>query len=399
MLESWCYGRKGTQTPGPGSYSIPSKVGEGPKYTFKERPRDKLGDFEPMMQILPSTLANRRTTFGGRTKVRAPDITPGPDINIRTIPGNNSPKFTIGARIETNQWISDNNPSGADYDIRREIGGRKSSIHTGPRLNLVDKRALPNPGSYHLPSDFEQHKPITIGSVLPQKVANFDTPPPGAYDVYDLNALKSQGIVIGEKRKERKLDCSPGPCDFQELKPLYNTTKIPYTLDKARPPLPTGDKHDQPYVNLGPTIVPKKVSMGIRPPTKYDTISPGPVYSSTSSLENRHITIGARIPLREKGSDTPSPCEYFKTPLEKPAIFGCFSGPQIREPEEIRRDRWKVPPGAYEIERCFDSKKETGKKNFGSRKWETYEADTDGPYYELQSTLSGPKFTIGVKVE
>jgi hypothetical protein len=217
-----------------------------------------------------------------------------------------------------------------------------------------------------------------------------DGPGP-AYAIPEWIGPDGPYVRIGDKFRELPPDSDVSPCDFQSLERKYAV--VPYSIErKARPPLPTGDPHDQPYQFLGPTIVPRKISMASRPLSRYETMGPGPIYTKPPAIEERPVSIKGTV--REKVSDTPAPTDYFKAPLlPAPVPLHGMLGPSTREPVDITRNSWKPSAAEYNCQPKFVVGR-YGTSSFGGRKLPDYLPDTDGPVPPPLSTLGGPKFSI-----
>ncbi|OHS93433.1 hypothetical protein TRFO_11869 [Tritrichomonas foetus] len=401
-FESWSYGKRMRDTPGPGAYSVPSSFGDGPKYTFQGRPKEKIHILEPPILLLPSTLSSHRTSFGGRTRTPPMEETPGP-LDIRGTFGKDLPKISFHGRHELP--VSDVPPPTA-YNVPRSFDTRPIKILNGPRTDLIDHRPRPKPGTYFLPSDFDSHKQLTIGPVLPPPELDNGVPGPGQYNAYkNLGSEAPKYSFPKDTQRDRK-NSLPGPAEYNSSSTNLDTHgKVPFSIGKkSRPPLKFeplgGDTHDYPYVNIGGTMIPKSVTIGYRPETCYETVSPGPGYSSKSSFELRKISIGNLTKIQDGENCAPSPDHYFKAPFVVPRTepFKGFNGPISREPEEIKRDKWVPSPGDYSVTRDLDKPKACFKFN-KAEKLKEYKADTTAPYSQPTSSLGGPRFTIGRKTE
>ena len=388
-LSTWAKGRK-AETPGPGTYSVPAPFGSGPHYTMKGRTRDRLPDPEPAIISLPSTLVFRTTTFGYRPKEKAIDPTPGPNLTPPPI-GRDAPKFTLKFKHPD---PPNTNPGPADYTISREFPGPRQTISSGPRYSLSLTSSAPI-GLYKLPSSFDTHKSVTIGSRLPSPEPERAGPGPGKYGAPSTIGT-GPAYSVPRGPRDWVFSDNPGPADYQRLRPLTSETQIG-TSFKGAVRAPEGDKHDYPYYSIPGTIVPRKKSHGVRPETSYETPSPGPAaYTVGGGITPKQKTIGVKSPQKVVGTEDPGPADYFKTEITpKPPPFCGFYGPEDRSLIDARKEREKPGPGAYDETREFD----TIRKGFyfTSRNFDEYIADTSAPYIGQISGLGGPRWTIGNK--
>jgi hypothetical protein len=178
--------------------------------------------------------------------------------------------------------------------------------------------------------------------------------------------------------------------------PVTSTTQIGTTL-KGRPPLPHGDVCDYPYHKYPGCIVPRKFSHLGRPETRYETMTPGPIYDKPPAIESRAAGIGLRPKSKvDVSASMPGPADYFKTPIPPKELPFCgFYGPSERSGLDGRRDGDGPGPGKYGQGGGFGHPRRGFA--FTSRPVKDYVSDTDGSYVAPFSALGGPKWTIGSK--
>lgn len=400
-FDNFSFGRKNYKTPGPGSYSIPSKFGDGPKYTFRNRPKEKIQILEPPMLFLPSTLNGSRTSFGGRGKPLSCDETPGPKYDIR---GNdfdkNLPKISIHIRTED---PPNNIPSPTAYNIPRSFQKRAVTILSGKRTDLVDHQPRPCPSKYALPSDFDKHKNMTIRPYYQVESYDNGVPGPGYYETSSLTGNDAPKFSFSKDKLQESRSHSPGPADYNNTYNIIGgqneNSKIPYSIGRKGRTKEFVDTHDYPFHNITGAITPKNVTIGYRPELCYETNSPGPIYDTRTDLNGKKITIGSLTKIPTPENISPSPDHYFKAPhvIPNQQPFKGFIGPSSREPDEVKRDRWIPSPTQYNVNSSLDNNKYGF--SIGSKRLEDFHQDFDPPYGPPISTFGGPKFTIGRKTE
>lgn len=406
-FDSFSFGRKQRNTPGPGSYSIPSNFGDGPKYSFRDRPKEKISILEPPMLFLPSTLNGGRTSFGGRTKPpQAFNETPGPKYDIRKDFDKNLPKITIHVRTES---PPNEIPSPTAYNVPRSIKPKKVTISSGKRTDLVDHQQRPCPGKYALPSDFDKHKNLTISPYYQAEVYENGVPGPGYYETTTLTGKDAPRFTFSKaklndnnkKRSKSSFSQSPGPADYYNAYKIIggqdSNSKIPYSIGRKGRTPDFVDKHDYPFHDVNRDMVSKSVTIGYRPEMCYENASPGPIYDTRTDIGGKKISIGSLTKIPTPENISPSPDYYFKAPLIIPnqEPFKGFVGPSSREPDEIKRDKWIPSPTQYNT----NTDSHTFGFTIGNRQLDDFHQDFDAPYGPPISTFSGPKYTIGKKTE
>jgi len=390
-LSAWYKGKK-AKTPGPGKYDIPAPFGEGPHFTFRNRIREKEPDPEPPLRRLPSTLSKKSTTFGCRPRPREIEVTPGPYILSEPI-GVDAPQYSF--RFKSTEQDNEN-PGPGEYKVSRDIMTTAVAVKVGPRWDPVDHSIGSAPGQYDIPRTCPEPRTISIGPSIPLPKQKIYGPGPSKYYISYKMGDDTPEYTISAGVRDNTANQLPGPADYQELSDnTKDHDKIPIKL-KSRTPLPHGDVCDYPYHKIPGTINAKKVSHGVRPPTKYETPSPGPVYHVPSSIQTKPITIGDKHVLPDPHSAVPGPGHYFKSQIsdEIPLSF-TIKGPESRYVIDEKSQSQLPGPGQYNPERTFDRPKSGF--SIKSRKMDSYEADTRAPYYPTKSTLGGPKFSIGHK--
>lgn len=403
-FESFSFGRHISDTPGPGTYSLPTKIGEGPKFTFRDRPKEKIQIFEPPILLLPSTLRGGRTTFGGRSKPIQVDDSLGPQFDIRRDIAKDLPKISFHSRHDLS---TDETPGPSAYEIPRSLDLPPITILTGKRSDFVDYQDKPNPDKYVIPSDFDHHKAITIRDSFPAQKFDNDIPGPGMYNLISTDNDAPKISFPKEMKKEKKrVSQDPGPADYYSTfntigSPYEEKIKIPYSIGrKGTHTVLNTKKHDVPYHNIRAASSVRNITIGKKLITNYETCSPGPMYDNVSSLAQPKITIGKINKSNRNKSTTPSPDQYFKVPfvIPKEQPFKGFIGPMTRVPEEVAKSEWKPEPTKYNISRDI-SNMDKAYVIGCSRQMQTFKADTSAPYLPPVSSLAECKIVIGKRTE
>ena len=385
-------GERKVDSPGPAAYNVPAPFGEGPKYTLKGRYKEKDAEIEPSMIKMPSTLVIRDTTFGYRPKERPIEITPGPDAVAPRF-GSEGKKYSFRFKYED---PPNTNPGPAEYTISREFPGPKQTISEGKRSDIVDRNFMVPPGVYDIPSDFEKHKSLTIGSYVPIPQPERNGPGPAKYIAKTHIGYDTPKYTMPKGPRDTPPNRNPGPADYQRIRPLTSQSRVSTSIKNRTNIFPETDPHNEPYYDyMGSTFTPRKVSFGKRPKTSYKTIGPGPKYiNKKPAIESRPAHIKSKYYFKNPMDDNPSPADYYSTEkVPRQAPFVGFYGPNDRCPVDLEKEKEKPGPGYYEEKDKFYEFKRG--YYFTSRKMDDFIPDTDGGYVAQFSTLGGPKYTIG----
>lgn len=389
-LSLWAKGKK-APNPGPGRYDVPAPFGEGPHYTVKGRIKQRDPDPEPPIRSMTSTLSKKGSSFGYSAYTPKEFQTPGPTYS--------PPKFgTDGKKVAfrfKQREKPDENPGPGNYTISRELDTTPIAIGQGKRWDAVDPNSFSSPAEHPVPRSYPEEIPRKIGKFIPRPEPKRYGPGPAKYNMETNIIAVNTPIKIGSSLPIDPANGKPGPAEYSINRDLENVNAVPINL-KGRPPLPHGDICDYPYHKLPDTIQPKKLSMGVRPETSYETISPGPIYDHASTLSKQSASIGSKIPILDPHKGIPGPGTYFKMPpSQKADPFQGFPGSANRTTIDEREASNLPGPADYKYTRDFE-KFERG-FYFTSRKFRDYTPDTDAPFHDIPSTLGGPMFTIGNK--
>ena len=412
-------GRKEPPAPDPGQYNIPSTFGQAPRYSIGSRHKEFGRDLTPDYYETPSTLSKKGFSIGPSYKknyrqrsksaisAQSNDSdkkysdTPGPYyVQSMTDFGKEGTKISIHQRHFERK---DDVPGPGSYNVKMsQMSGPAYSCGVGPRFDFVQNSTPVGPGSYKIPSTLNLSRPLTIGTHARQKFKKKSHPGP----IYDTNVpigKNSPSYSFPKGPRDLPPKEGPGPADYQQVESGIsgsNKHQIPPKL-KSRTSLLQPDRVsvNVPYYNIQTTIVPRKKSIGNRPPTSYETISPGPVYNlppmAINDKKEAHIHIKADIP--DHALQTPAPGSYWiadPTP-EPPRICGLM-GPsdESRAPINIKEEKSK--PGPADYDNYIKEKSNKGHK-ISNKYLDDTRPDTAAPYHSASSTLGGPMFTIGLR--
>ena len=390
-FDCFCKGKKEPPTPDPGKYDIPSTIGSGPKYTMRIKHKHYEKDYNPDYNELPSTLSKKGSTIGLKPpEPKNHNETPGPNYNTTTIGTGRKSSLHIKHFEDKNDT-----PGPGKYSIRRNLSGPAYTCGTGKRNNYHIDTYSAAPGSYDIPSEMSQRRPMTIHSRQREKYKKKDHPGP-MYNVSRPAGADSRKTAF-PKAVDPPIPITPGPADYQQINEIggskIGTKMRPKTAIK--PP----EKNNMPYYNIGSTIKPKSMSIGNRPKTSYETMSPGPSYDLGTLMIPKNKTIGIKHKFYDPKMDTPAPGSYWmaEQPKKPPPIIG-FPGPDDRSVINEKEERGKPGPGYYEIT-LKDQMIATSNRgvHICSRTYDEDKPDTAAPYHLYSSTLGGPAYTIGLR--
>lgn len=399
-MECFARGRKETLNTGPGMYNIPSTIGAGPKYTIRGRSQELKRQHGQDYYLLPSTLNKNGISLGKELKFKKDfrkveksepslyaipsTIGQGPKISIR-------PKQT--SKIEVT-------PGPGQYDPKIIDKGPAYVVGVGRRFDFIQDNILVPPGTYEIPSTMQPRASITHSNHGPTRRPKFQKKqhPGPIYDVvqpFGKDARKSQ---FPKCMTEKSIPRTPGPGEYEVLKPFGEQSKRIYTTMHPRIKERSSSVNNVPYYDIPTTIKNKKISMLSRPPTSYETPSPGPVYNLPSSIVPRPMTIGVRTTQKNPLNDVPGPDAYFASDAPKDIsedVVCPLDGPYSRDIINYKEVSRLPGPGQYNV----DEAEKNRKKGFtiSNRDLSPSRPDTSAPYRLLSSTLGGPAYTIGIK--
>lgn len=390
-FSDFCRLRRPPDTPDPAQYEIRSTFGSGPKYSIQSRYKDRARAVTPEYTALPSTLSKKGCTIGPKIEMkREADNIPGPFYYTTTIgQGRKS------AIQERRQEPVNDNPGPGQYDVPTGFTGHGCSIGVGRRTSLAPKgNPHVGPGSYTLPSEMSQRRPITVSERAREPFKRRGHPGP-CYDVSGQIGRDARKCAFPKGPRETNIERTPGPGDYDVPVEVGGKTRLAPTL-RGRPKQRDNDIDNRPLYNPGDTITPKKKSIGSRPVTSYETDSPGPGYNIGTTIVPRKKSIGVWTAIKNPHDDVPSPGSYWMMEeAPRPPPITSFPGPEDRCIVNLREEAKKPGPGYYEQADLLG----LGKRGFKFPKSRNTDVkpDTAAPYHPCKSTLGGPMFTIGLR--
>lgn len=370
--------------PGPAQYSPPSDFGNGRKYTIGHRIGSK-SSRGPGYENIPTTIGEgHKYSLGTKPKELSQFVTPGPTF-VPPKFGTGAPASTLHQRsVQSARSIS----PGPKYDNRLPSRGHQFTLKAR-RFQDEEKVVSPGPGVYKPEYDNVLPSPrkTQIGNVIRTKDGN-SNPGPGKYDI-DRNLI-NHPASFHSRIDMKKKDWVPGPGKYEPEKHYQRDTPA-YSL-RSRINTPT-DVIRAPYQQIPSKIGEGyKYSLGCKPNELKGFVTPGPNYqppkfgsdSIKCSLSSRHER------KRDISKEPPGPGQY-----------------QIEPPNDGRKWTMKARnfrdtekhdgpgSGAYmpNYERVLPSVR---RNQILERITPKKEAPGPG-YYDLGSTFSGPKITIGRK--
>lgn len=392
-FDAFCRGRKDQQTPDPGMYDIPSSFGSGAKFTLHQKHKQYEKDYAPQYKQLPSTLSKKGSTIGNRTpESRKSEAVPGPMLVTTTIGTGRKSSMHIKHFEEKND-----NPGPGSYNIRSTFNtGPAYSCGVGKRDTYLVETMTVAPGTYEIPSDIAKRRPMTISSRTRERFKKKTHPGP-IYDVQKPVGSDARKTAFPKGPREPPIPITPGPADYQQLSTIGGSKMG--TQMRSRTALHQPERNQMPYYDIGTTVVPKAVTIGSRPSTSYETISPGPRYDLGTLMIPKKRSIGNRHEMRDMMADNPAPGSYWigEQP-KKPPRYSGFSGPGDRCVIDEKKEKEKPGPGYYETQ-TEDMRIATSRRGvtIKHKSYTDKRPDTAAPYHPCTSTLGGPMYTIGLR--
>lgn len=341
--------------------SIPTTVGEGPKYSIYSRTKSRDIQASPGPNYVPAPLGSdakkiTMTYRHGEAKDSRID-NPGPgSYNTQPKFAEDAPKPTLHSRTKVIE-VGSSSPGPAaykpDYSATQD---RAPSVSMHIRPQGKSKEVTPGPSDYEVVRSLGGTSPTF--HTKPQDSQSYVTPGPGAYSPTNNMNSAPQFSIKGRHESVNRPDSAP-----------YRS--LPTTIGEG-PKISLGSRHSlrSSVDTPGPSYLPpplgtdsKKISISYRHGQDIDSRkdNPGPgAYNVQPTFANDapKATLHSRTHLIEVGASSPGPAAY----LPKDDIT------HKRAPSASIHIRTKVP--GPEV--------------------------TPGYYYN-GSTLQGPKFTIGLR--
>ena len=384
-------GKKDLLPTDPGSYNVPSSIGKGPKFSFGVKPKTPPIDHQSDYIILPSTLSQKGVKLGNKNiKSIRRNNEQSPGYNFVDSSFGKVPKISFHGKYSFENELT---PGPGAYSLPKNDKGLSYSCGVGPRVNFITNDLTVGPGSYEIDSTLKNSKVKII--VPPKEIKKIKKTFPGPVYYSKPIGYDSPKFSFPKGPREKLINLTPGPGEYNINNELLEKRKI-YTSLHIRTESSNSIDYQSQYYSNPTTIKPKKISIGNKPKINYETISPGPAYEIPSTIKPKKISFGSKIIQKENNLNFPGPDSYWTAPVTPipPPIYGMM-GPLSRCPINENEEKNKPGPGSYNIPNSTLNNKGFTIKN---KKKEIFNRpDTTAPYYGIRSTLSGPKFSIGVK--
>ncbi|OHT01621.1 hypothetical protein TRFO_07538 [Tritrichomonas foetus] len=374
------------QVPGPGTYSVPSDIGNAQKFTIKGRYPDtrKTG---PGYENLPTTIGEgHKYSLYSRPEDPKPKSSPGPNYIPPPI-GADAPASSFHIRGSKKER---NDSPGPKYNTRRRNDGLQYSIKG---RNFIEDARHDGPGPKYVPNydaSLPSPRRTTIRDVIRHKDSN-DNPGPGRYEI-DRSLDSRPASFHARCGTERKND-NPGPGKYEPEK--YWKKDTPSFSLRSRHDIPDRSAR-APYQKIPDTMGQGlKYSLTSRRDTRQREPPPGPSYMPPpfGSDGIKYSLTSRRDRKRDPSKEPPGPkynineCNIDNCSRKytiKGRNFSCDEGKAFSPGPAYKPEYGAVLPSPRRtqiLEKVKDPKKPVGPG-----------------YYDLGSTMGqGPKITIGNK--
>lgn len=306
-----------TNVPGPGAYTIPSTICEGPSITIKGK--------------IPC-------------KNRSQSAVPGP--GHYSIPENKIPGYAIGLSKRENippDNIKSNLPGPGSYTIAHEYMGTPWKFAQPYKKPKVKDNEL-GPGSYDLKSTLSKKSFTMSGKIKkPENKMQKIVPGPGAYNPEFVRSKSS--VMIGvSKRPEIKNNNMPGPGAYNiKARPLSCASFGRAKRGEIGKTVECHESYDLPStIGDGP-----KISIYYKIPRSNESLGPGPGAYSPKPLNHVPSFLFGHSKNELFKCETISPGPVYK--VEGNLIAPCLKfGTEKREVSKVKNTY--PGPGTYESE-------------------------------------------------
>ena len=228
------------QYPGPGTYSVPLEITNGPKYSMST----KAGLKESKEKFLNPGTAHYKPnftksqscfyTFGLKTKIKESDPTPGPgNYNLRKEKDLIIPSYLFGKEKRDDEIVKarKKNPGPGKYEYNADpirIHNPNYSFGT-QKKNRNYSTFTPGPGTYNYKEFIGKEAPKkTIGIKNNYSASDLITPGPGHYKQINANNYlhKNSNTKIGKAKRITDLNDlrneNPGPGQYNDDTDIKN---------------------------------------------------------------------------------------------------------------------------------------------------------------------------------
>ena len=394
---SFAFGKREVYNTSPCSHSPPSSFGSGPKYSFKGRPKDFKPQYAPKYTALPSTLSQNGISLGRKDYVaerKVPKKEVSPPLNMIPSTIGEGPKVSIHDQHPTKSEVT---PGPGQYDPKMIKSGSNTVVGVGRRYYYVIDKDLQDATSYDIPSSFQvKTSNDNRKKTMPRKAKFQKKQHPGPiYNIEKPLGSDARKSAFSKGPRDMPIQKTPGPGDYEISRDIVSHSRLGTSMH-VRPRDQKLNDIDVPYYDVPTTIVPKKKSMASRPVTSYETPSPGPAYNIPSTIVPKKVSIGNRTVERSPNADFPGPDAYFQSNAPRDVSTDVVCPLDVSYNRDIinYKEAESLPgPGDYDPN-VYDESKEIG-FTIKSKERNDIVPDNTAPYRVLQSTLSGPAFSIG----
>jgi hypothetical protein len=364
-----------------------------PSFTFKGRRETNEVPVAAPYRALPSSIGSGpKISLASRHATRDSEVTPGPSYVPPPL-GADAKKSTMSFRHQESRSLGADNPGPGSYDIPSKFGNdaQKSSMHARTNDQFGIGTQSPGPGAYapDYSSQFKRAPSATMHVRTEQKRDDF-TPGPGAYSI--SRELGGKGSVFHVRATSSSAASStPGPGAYSPSSTLFSSGPK-YTMksrhESSSRPTTAPYRALPSSIGSGP-----KISLASRHATRDSEVTPGPSYvppplgadAKKSTMSFRHQE------SRSLGADNPGPGSY-----DIPSKFGNDapkSTMHARTNDQFGVGTQSPGPGAYAPD--YSSQFKRAPSATMHIRTRTNQPESTPGYYDIGSTLTGPKYTIG----
>jgi hypothetical protein len=376
--------------PGPSDYTVKSRIGESPRWTFKGRHLPQLDISTAPYRGLPTLVGEGpKISLSSRHRVPAGLNTPGPTY-LQPSLGSDAQKNGMHVRAPLTRDARLDNPGPGTYEPSPRFGTGAVKYTLKSRVTPSNPSLSPGPAAYS--PDYTKTK-VTVPSasmhIRPEVPLPATTPGPSDYNV--SRDLAGQRSTLHVRPYGPSPDNIPGPGSYSPTD--ANKATSPRYSFKSRPES-VEHPNTAPYREI-PTKVGEgpKISLSSRHRQLGGVDTPGPTYIQPSlGSDAQKNVMHVRPPLPRNGTiDNPGPGAYEHSPrfgneavkytLKSRVGLGIQNlspGPAAYSPD-YTKTKVRMPAASMHI-RPNDPK-----------------PDATSGYLKLPSTLAGPKWSIGVR--
>ena len=379
------------QTPGPGSYNIPSDFGSAPKWTIKNRYKEKKKELSPGYHSFPNSIGTgRKSTIANRPKERDFTQSPGPSYMPPKF-GNDAQKSSFhgytdyrGKRAQT--------PGPGQYDISKDLGGPKFTIKA--RKFPPDQGEIPGPGVGRYAPDYSKTmRASTSSSIRPRyKDPLMREKKPGPADYEVPRNLSNRSSCFHIKSHEFLPEPSPGP--------KYNN---PGEIGRDSPKYSIRSRIDvkkeklDPALNALPEMFGKEAhayTIGVKSKERDLVQSPGPEYipPGIGTESPKWSMTSRRERKRDLSLEPPGPGQYSPQTDDMSRKWTIATRAVPPDPKNTN-------PGPSQYDPNYTLIRRSTQMTAIREKFKERPPEPQPGYVDLGSTLTGPKWTIGVREE